>query len=500
VRLSQLQRLRRASQLLDGWKLAEHLGALDRPCLVDFDVYTAPWSKRKDRYTPQQLADLTRRQLARPGVSADYPLGLYLHVPFCTHTCSFCRCFRLQLAKGRDFLDRFVDFVCAQMDFFGPVLRDVPIRYFSVGGGTPSILSPAQLRRLFTRMHERFDLRADNPLNTFEMSVPTARDQTLDVLAEFKIPRISMGVQTLQPATRRTSAMFEIEPRRLAQRVHSAQERGIRCNLDLVLGLKDETAAQFLDNFRALMEIRPDSVIVNLLDANYFTEGHAAAPTAAQTKALARYLEETGTGMAELAARAGYGIYPHGNTVEAVGFLAPGFDREAEPYWEVFKRLAGGVNSVKIGTSVFALGSVCNLALAPDHLIACFDQDYEFAPDRVMYQASRKEVYSVLYPKDEDAGPLFSREHLAALEPFVQKLERSRKVEVIPSLHDVVVEFADDGQKDGRGRAVIEPFVAGCRFYRHVGDFIISYGGELTARTTAVLGAIEAALAEAVVH
>ncbi|MBI5477714.1 MAG: radical SAM protein [Deltaproteobacteria bacterium] len=487
---------RRPSQLLDGWRLAGHLGILDRPCFVDFDVYDPPWGDRHGRYTPAQLAELWRRQLATPGVASDYPVGIYFHVPFCTHTCSFCRCFRLKLAHGRNFLDRFVDFVCAQMDFFAPLFHDTPIRYFSVGGGTPSILSPAQLRRLFTRFHERFEVRAENPVNTFEMSVPTAHDATLDVLAEFGIPRISMGVQTLQPVTRRSSAMFAIEPGRLARRVRSAQARGIHCNLDLVLGLRDETAAQFLENFRALMEIRPDSVIVNLLDANYFADG-GAAPSPDRVATMERYLEETGAGMAAAAAQAGYAVYPHGNTVEAVGFFSPEFDRAVQPHWDVFKRLASGANSLRVGTSVFALGSVCNLALVPDYLIACFDQDYEFVPDKVMYQCARKEVYSILYPREEDSGPLFSREQQAVLQPLIERLERSRKVEVRPSLQDVVVEFEDAGQHERRGQVVIQPFQDGRPHYRRAGEFALSHGGTLTPKTEAVLGAVQRWLADA---
>ena len=68
---------------------------------------------------------------------------------------------------------------------------------------------------------------------------------------------------------------------------------------------------------------------------------------------------------------------------------------------------------------------------------------------------------------------------------------------MVPSLHDVLVEYADDQQPDGRGWAVIQPFQEGGRHYRRVGDFAISYGGALTAKTKAMLAAIEAALAAA---
>jgi hypothetical protein len=145
-----------------------------------------------------------------------------------------------------------------------------------------------------------------------------------------------------------------------------------------------------------------------------------------------------------------------------------------------------------------ALGSVCNLALMPDYLIACFDQDYEFVPDKVMYQCARKEVYSILYPREEDAGPLFTREQQAVLQPFIEKLERSRKVEARPSLQEVVVEFEDRGQATGRGKVVIQPFQEGRPHFRRVGELVLSHGGELTPKTEAVLGAVQQWLADAV--
>jgi hypothetical protein len=482
------------SQSLDGFALAAHMGIRDRPYMVEFDVHESPWSWRKERYTATQLRELWRRQLAGPGVSREFPFALYLHVPFCTHTCSFCRCFRLQLNSGRSYLDRYVDYLCDQIDFFAPACAGLPVRFFSVGGGTPSILAPAQLRRLFTRLYDRFDVRRDTPLTTFEMSLPTAHDATLDLLRELEIPRVSIGVQTLQPEVRRRSGMFAIDARRLGDRVAAARDRGRHCNLDLVLGLPGETAAEFLEGFRTVLGLAPSSVVVNLLNDTYFHR-EPKPRTPAERGAADAYLRAVGEGMAAAAAAAGYQVYPHGNTIEAIAFFAPEFDRQVQPHWPILGRLAGGVQSVKVGTSVLALGSICNLAILPDYLIASYDQDYRFDPDKVAYQCARREVYSILYPREEERGPVFTPQQLAELAPFVERLRGSAKVEVMPSAEDVLIEFADDGQEGGRGRVFIRPFVAGRPCYRQVSSFALSFNGELTPTTERVVGAVRRWLA-----
>jgi hypothetical protein len=242
--------------------------------------------------------------------------------------------------------------------------------------------------------------------------------------------------------------------------------------------------------------MRPSSVIVNILNLNYF-QSDPARPAARSPEAARADLRRAGEGMAAAAARAGYRAYPHGNTFEAFAFFSPEFDREFRPHREIFKRLAGGVLSVQAGTSVLALGSLCNQALLPDYLVACFDQDYRFDPDRVSYQCCRKEVYSLLYPREEDLGPSFGAGELARLAPLLARLRRARGLEVMPSAQDVLIEFPDPPQADGRGRVFIRPFALGRPCAVRAGPFALAYNGERTAATAAVLGLARRLLAAA---
>ncbi|MFI5360714.1 MAG: radical SAM protein [Elusimicrobiota bacterium] len=476
-------------QFIDGNELARRMGIGGRPCVVDFDTLNPSWSRREDRYSSRQLAALWRESLQRPGVNADFPVAFYIHVPFCTHTCSFCRCFFMQLKSGGSRLDRYVDYLCDQMEFFAPVFASVPVRYFSVGGGTPSLLSAAHWRRLFSRFHALFDIRRDSPLSTFEMSLPTMRDDILDVLSQFQVPRVSVGVQTLDAGIRRASRMFAMDPQRLTQRVAAAKRAGLRVNLDLVLGLPNEKPEGFLRGFETLLEMRPGSVCVNILSGNYFNPDPGS-------RGSEEYLATVATGMAKACARAGFEPYADDNGAETILCLSSEFDKEVRPHVETFRRISSGVLAVKAGTSTFAFGSICSLALMPDLLISCFDQDYDFDPDKIVYQVSHKEVFSILYPRPEDASTNFSDEQRRVLERALRRLRSLRGVKVEVSQGDVLLEFSDAAQQDKRGTIHIRAYEEGRPCFSRVGTLAVTYRGELSSATDKVLTVVRRSLEE----
>src|ERR1700679_3238599 len=89
-------------------------------------------------------------------------LGVYVSVPFCRAKCSFCN-----FASGVSSpaaIESYVTKLCAQIHSVStppPRLnaqlpRTVDTLYF--GGGTPSLLEPRQLRRIFTALHQNFDI------------------------------------------------------------------------------------------------------------------------------------------------------------------------------------------------------------------------------------------------------------------------------------------------------------------------------------------------------
>ena len=78
--------------------------------------------------------------------------SLYVHVPFCAAKCEYCAFFS-ELSSGEQ-MNRFVDALIREMELVASSLKPRTIFF---GGGTPSLLSTAQWRRVLVAM-ERLDL------------------------------------------------------------------------------------------------------------------------------------------------------------------------------------------------------------------------------------------------------------------------------------------------------------------------------------------------------
>ncbi|MFW5743977.1 MAG: coproporphyrinogen-III oxidase family protein, partial [Spirochaetota bacterium] len=172
------------------------------------------------------------------------PLGLYLHVPFCSTRCGYCA-FHTTARWQRDALDRITDAMLADLDALRGLATEATTVY--VGGGTPTVLPPARLAELVRAA------RSDgSPLEvTVEANPESATADTLDALAEAGATRLSVGVQTLEPPAaaalgRRLTSPAELESIRRywpgslgADLIHGAPGSSTRGMLDAIDALVD---------------------------------------------------------------------------------------------------------------------------------------------------------------------------------------------------------------------------------------------------------------------
>src|SRR5438874_11029868 len=134
------------------------------------------------------------------------PLGLYISVPFCKSKCSYCNFASDVFAGGR--MEGYVDRLCADIaaaeaiaiEAGGKFEREADSIYF--GGGTPSLLQPAQLQQIFTAIRERFDVADDGEI-TVECAPGTLDDAVLDALLACDVNRVSLGAQSFVDAEAR---------------------------------------------------------------------------------------------------------------------------------------------------------------------------------------------------------------------------------------------------------------------------------------------------------
>lgn len=180
------------------------------------------------------------------------PLGLYVHVPFCASTCDFCAFY--QTTPTADGVQQFLKGVAREAE---SVSWPRPVTTVFWGGGTPGLLAPRDLGRLAEIVRARFG--GAEPLEwTVELAPASVTEERLRVLREVGVTRVSMGVQSFQPAL-----LDALGRQHTREQIYRAYER-IRAvgfqsvNLDLMFALPGQTAAECADDVRAAVALAPD--------------------------------------------------------------------------------------------------------------------------------------------------------------------------------------------------------------------------------------------------
>src|SRR5271167_895220 len=172
------------------------------------------------------------------------PSGIYISVPFCRTKCSFCN-----FASGvfsRALFDRYVEQACleiANAEYIadgvgGQYKREVDSIY--LGGGTPSVLAPDQLDRLFRAVRTNFDVNRTAEI-TVECAPGTITDEVLEALLRCGVNRVSLGVQSL--VDKECSSVGRLHTRHVTLAdIARLRAGGIgNISIDLIAGLPHQT-------------------------------------------------------------------------------------------------------------------------------------------------------------------------------------------------------------------------------------------------------------------
>ena len=130
------------------------------------------------------------------------PLGIYVHIPFCVKKCDYCDFVSFPLGKSGDtshdsraYIDALIKEIRGYKDKFGCKDTEYEVKTVYIGGGTPSVLAPSFIVRIFDCIREVFDIN-DKAEMTIEVNPGTVDDEKLKVYREAGINRLSMGLQS----------------------------------------------------------------------------------------------------------------------------------------------------------------------------------------------------------------------------------------------------------------------------------------------------------------
>lgn len=191
------------------------------------------------------------------------PFGFYVHVPFCTVRCGYCdfNTYTAEELGGGVSRKTYVDHAVSEVRLARTVLGDVdlPVATVFLGGGTPTLLPPADLGRVLAAIDSEFGLTPDVEVTT-EANPDSVDLAYLEQLRALGYNRISFGMQSAVPHVLATLDRTH-DPERVPTVVADARAAGFdQVSLDLIYGTPGESAADWTASVEAALACTPDHV------------------------------------------------------------------------------------------------------------------------------------------------------------------------------------------------------------------------------------------------
>lgn len=228
-----------------------------------------------------EIALREQQLISGPEIREGY--SLYIGIPFCPSTCAYCSFTSYPLAMWQSQTDAYLDAVEKELDFIAAYNRGRRLDSIYIGGGTPTTLTPAQLERLCAMIAEKFPTEGAREWSVEAGRPDSITKEKLLALRRFPVTRISINPQTMKEETlkligRRHTAARTVEA------FYLARDCGFdNINMDMILGLPDETAQDVERTLAQLAALAPDSLTVHALAkkraARMTTEREAFAHT-----------------------------------------------------------------------------------------------------------------------------------------------------------------------------------------------------------------------------
>ena len=188
-------------------------------------------------------------------------LSLYVHVPFCRALCFYCGC-STQAVRRHAPVAAYLDALAAEA---ARVARHLPaghvVRHIHLGGGSPDILTPAEIRALGAMLAARLRIAPDAEIAA-EIDPRGFDAETAAAFAAIGLTRASIGVQDFDPVVQRAIGRMQgVEE--TARAAGLLRTHGVRSvNIDLVYGLPHQTEAGVARTLEAVLALAPDRVAV----------------------------------------------------------------------------------------------------------------------------------------------------------------------------------------------------------------------------------------------
>lgn len=198
-------------------------------------------------------------------------LGIYVSIPFCRSKCTYCNFASgvYPASEHARYVERMVKEINSSGGWAAGMGAELPQTVDTVylGGGTPSLLEPELIARLFASIRSEFALAPDAEI-TAECAPGQIADNTLEALVAAGVNRASLGVQSF--VDREAAGSGRLHKRAtVLDDLRRLRAAGIvNLNLDLIAGLAGQTFASWEESLDVLMESRVPHASVYILEVD----------------------------------------------------------------------------------------------------------------------------------------------------------------------------------------------------------------------------------------
>lgn len=192
--------------------------------------------------------------------------SVYISIPFCPTRCHYCSFPSHSMNKWQTHMEEYLKALKKEWYSIIPeLLKHKHISTVYVGGGTPTSFSSDELRELLTMISETLPMDEVKELTVEAGRPDTITEDKLNVLKEFSVNRISINPQTMHQQTLDTIGRKH-SVKQLIDAYKLSKDMGFdRVNMDLIVGLPNESLADIKETINQVIKLNPSEVTVHTL-------------------------------------------------------------------------------------------------------------------------------------------------------------------------------------------------------------------------------------------
>lgn len=213
-------------------------------------------------YPPVKILELNKEEIdLRKKSDLKEQSAIYVHVPFCSSICTYCRFYRIKSPEKKELVEGYIEALEKEAVMYAktPYVRSLKFGVVYVGGGTPSILSSNQLERIIGMCRREFNLSAD-PQITIEGNSSSFDEDKLGKILSAGANRISLGVQTFNDSLAKSLNLPHTRSQ-VVEIIRRARDVGHKnISIDLMYNLPGETLGMWEDDLKTAVSLGVDHI------------------------------------------------------------------------------------------------------------------------------------------------------------------------------------------------------------------------------------------------